>query len=167
MTSPKDGGDDSETGCYEALPYAGQIWQRLSMGEPSRQVARDLGLSFFSVGRIATMCRFLGKPPSQARLCVCVLNHPDLSDEEIAEMFGRNVTWVADVRSRREAIRYAEPFPEYCEWCDEGVSPKDPTQLEIAERAKEIRSMWRDGLEGRYPEGMFTPFRRAARETTA
>lgn len=82
-------------------------------------------------------------------------------------MFGRNVTWVADVRSRREAIRYAEPFPEYCEWCDEGVSPKDPTQLEIAERAKEIRSMWRDGLEGRYPEGMFTPFRRAARETTA
>lgn len=127
-------------------------------------MARDLGLPRWVVVKVATICRTLGKEPSQERLCVCCLNHPDLTDEEVAELFGRNVRWVDSVRERKNEIRKAEPFADELEYLDEGFRESDPTPFEIATRVQEVRSLWIDGVQGNYKDGI-NPFGRCERET--
>lgn len=120
-----------------------------------------MGLPKYLVGRVNSICRRLGGPPSQERLCVCVLQHPDITDEEVADIFGRNVRWVEGVRARKQELRDAEPFPEYLEYLDEGVSMADPTPFEIEERCNQLKALWIDGIQGNYIDGIM-PFGRAA-----
>lgn len=124
-------------------------------------MANDLGIPKYLVNRVFAIFRNLGKAPSQERLCVCVLNHPDLGDEQIADLFGRNVRWVDAIRSRKQEIREAEPFPESLEYLDEGFTEDDPTPFEISVRVNELKSLWIDGIEGNYADGIM-PYGRAA-----
>ena len=110
--------------------------------------------------------RALGGPPSQERMCVCVMLHPDLTDEMIADMFGRNVRWVQSVRDRIDQIREREPFAPHLEYLDEGFRHGDPTPAEIAAAVREIKSHWIGGVQGNYKDGI-NPFGRAAREAVA
>lgn len=124
-------------------------------------MASDLGVPLRIVGRVNSICRRLGKAPSQARLCVCALNHPDITDDEVAELFGRSVRWVEDIRARRQEIRDAEPFPDYLEYLDDGYQMEDPTPWEIKARCDELKALWIDGIQGNYIDGVM-PFGRAA-----
>lgn len=164
MTPLKDGSHGSATGCYEVVPYAGQIWQRASAQVPAWRIASELGLPLLSVRRVVGICRRLGKPPSQERLCVCVLNHPDMSDEEVADLFGRNVRWVENVREKRQLLREQEPFDIDYEYLDDGLAITDPTPFEIEQVTSLIRQSWKDGVEGRHREGIDVPWRRASPE---
>jgi hypothetical protein len=149
MTRPRDGSSDSGTGCYEVAQYAGQIWQRVFLQKESpRKVARDLGLSAYSVGKLCSACRQLGRMPSQRRLALCVMHQPDLSDSDIAEMFGRTTKWVEQVRQDAVRLRAEEPIRYETEFMDEGLKPADPTPEQITIRAEVCRSFWRDGVEG-------------------
>jgi len=149
MKRPRDGSSDSGTGCYEVAQYAGQIWQRVFVQKESpKTVAKDLGLSAYSVGKLCSACRQLGRMPSQKRLALCVMHQPDLTDEDIAEMFGRNVRWVTEVRAAADRLREEEPIRHDTEFMDEGLRPEDPTPEQITIRAEICRSFWRDGVEG-------------------
>lgn len=124
-------------------------------------MASELGLPNWLVGRVHTIFRQLGRRPTQERLCVCVLNHPDLADEEVADLFGRNVRWVESVRQRKNEIREAESFDSHLEYLDEGFQESDPTPFEIAAGCADLKSLWIDGLEGNYRDGIM-PYGRAA-----
>lgn len=126
----------------------------------------DFDLPRWLVVKVVTILRSLGRPPSQERMCVCVCLHPDLTDEMIAEMFGRNVRWVKSVRDRTDEIRSREPFAPHLEYLDEGFRYGDPTPSEIAAGIQEIKSKWLDGVQGRY-ENDINPFGRTVREVVA
>lgn len=150
MVVRRAGYSGSATGCYEVVQFAGQIWQRVFFGgETSLRVAADLGINRTSVHRMYLICKTLKRCPSQRRLALCVMRHPDISDEEIADLFGRNLEWVAEVRRNAYAIEQAEKFPQHLEWLDDGVHPDDPTPDEIAAECALLRSRWVDGIEGR------------------
>jgi hypothetical protein len=74
--------------------------------------------------------------------------HPSIDDDEVASVFGRNARWAAGIRARREQLRAREPFPERYEWLDESIRPTDPGAEEIAAGCLEMRSRWKDGVEG-------------------
>lgn len=149
----KVAGSNVFVGGYSTIPFADEIWRRVILqGEPSRKVADSLGMPYYSVGRVLACCRRLGKPPSQERFCVMLLNRFDVSDEDIAEAFGRTVKWVEDVRRRKAEIREREFLPAWNEFLDEGFAATDPSPFEIAQACEAIRSQWIDGREGRYPK---------------
>lgn len=149
MRSRKDGSPGFANGCYEVVHHAAQIWRRVIQGKESpRVVAQELGLSAYSVGRMCSACRQVGGVPSQRRLALCVMHQPDITDQEIAEMFGRNEKWVMQVRSDAARLRREEPIKLQTEYMDEGLRPEDPTLEQIRIRAEICRMCWRDGLEG-------------------
>ncbi len=149
MPRRRDGSNDSAIGCYEVVHHAERIWQRVFLQrESTRQVARDLGLTAYSVGKLCSACRQLGRMPSQRRLALCVMHQPDLTDIDIAEMFGRTQKWVEQVRQDAVRLREEEPLRHDTEFMDEGLRPEDPTPHQIKVRAEICRSFWRDGVEG-------------------
>ncbi len=149
MKRRRDGSNDSAIGCYEVVHHAEQIWQRVFLQrESTRQVARDLNLTSYSVGKLCSACRQLGRMPSQRRLALCVMHQPDLSDSDIAQMFGRTTRWVEQIRKDAVRLREEEPLRHDTEFMDEGLRPEDPTPHQIKVRAEICRSFWKDGVEG-------------------
>lgn len=135
-------------------------------GNPTWRISKALKIPHYSTGRIVSILNALGKAPSQERVCVCVLNHPDMTDEEVADLFGRNVRWVEGVRANREKLRAEEPFPLHLEFFDDGLRDTDPTQFEIAQTTAAIRACWKDGVQGVYKEGIELPYRPSHKEVT-
>lgn len=160
----KDCSAESLDGYFRVLPLVGEIWRRVSeLRQAATRVARELGLPRWVVVKMVLIFRALGGPPSQERMCVCTLLHPDLTDEMIADLFGRNVRWVNSVRLRTDEIRSREPFAPHLEYLDEGFRHGDPTPAEIAAEVRNIRSHWIDGVQGNYKDGI-NPFGRCSRE---
>lgn len=160
----KDGSAGSWDGCFPVVPHVNAIHQMYLEGMPAWRISRETGLHHGSVTRLISIFKRLGHAPSQERLCVCVLNHPDIDDSQIADLFGRNERWVADVRRRKWSIRAREEFPLHWEYIDEGLAPADPSPEEIAVLTSSIRSNWVDGVEGRYAEDSTVTYRRVFRE---
>ena len=167
MTPQKAGSPGSDTGFYAVVPLAGLIWQRVCAGRKSYQIASEFDVPHRCVRRLIGIFNRLGKPPSQARLAVCVLNHPYVTEEQVADLFGRNVRWVQQVKLDRERLRLAEPFPLALEYLDEGLEPTDPTPYEIEQVTGLIRNSWVDGVQGRYREDIDVPWRRVPSEAQA
>lgn len=167
MTPRKDGSDGLETGFYEVVPLVGHVWQRVCEGQTTKRISRELGVGYVCVRRLIGIFNHLGMPPSQARLAVCVLNHPDITEEQVADLFGRNVRWVQNVKLNRERLREDEPFPMNLEFLDEGLEPTDPTPYEIEQVTTMIRHSWVDGIPGSYRQDIDVPWRRVPREAKA
>lgn len=160
----KDCSAESLDGYFRVLPLVGEIWRRVSEHrQVASRIAHEVDLPRWVVVKMITIFRSLGKPPSQERLAVCCLLHPDLNDEMVAEMFGRNVRWVRSIRDRTDAIREREPFDSHLEYLDEGFRAGDPTPAEIAAEVRNIQSHWIDGVQGNYKDGI-NPFGRCSRE---
>lgn len=167
MTPPQDGSESSGVGYYEVVPLVGLVWERVCAGQTTKRISRELGVGYVCVRRLIGIFNRLGKPPSQARLAVCVLNHPYVTEEEVADLFGRNVRWVQNVKLNRERLRAEEPFPLSLEYLDEGLEPTDPTPFEIEQVTTMIRHSWVDGIPGSYREGIDVPWRRVPSEAKA
>lgn len=166
MTPRKDGSPDSDTGFYEVVPLVGHVWQRVCEGQTTKRIASELGVGYVCVRRLIGIFNHLGKPPSQARLAVCVLNHPYVTEEQVADLFGRNVRWVQNVKLNRERLRAEEPFPLSLEYLDEGLEPTDPTPYEIEQVTALIRQSWKGGVQGSYRDDIDVPWRRFPSEAS-
>lgn len=102
-------------------------------------VARRLGLRHQQVQGVARMTRVLGRVPSPERLALVAMLDSGLTDEDVAEMFGRSVKWSRLVRSQALAIRSEDFIPGYLEWLEPDFQKTDPTVDEIYRRAAELR----------------------------
>lgn len=126
--------------CGTALVYADEIRRRVLVNkESSQQVALSLGLTRRQVFSVAQIVKTFGGVPSQERLAVIVMQAPDLSDEDVAEWFGRPTSWATRVRENQEAISRDEWIPADVSWVADEWEPDDPTPEEIQERCRAIR----------------------------
>jgi hypothetical protein len=136
----RDCGNGSGTLFGTPLVFAGQLWHRvITNKERPMRVAKDLGLTKPQVVGVCKMLKAAGYVPSAERLAVAAMIVPDVTDEDIAEWFGRDVAWAADVRANADYWRKAEPFPLHLEYIDDGYQPGDPTPGEVAAMARKIR----------------------------
>jgi hypothetical protein len=134
-----DGGDDVRAGYGSPLAFAGTLWHRIVINkESSWRVARDLGFQNNSVLGVVRLLKACGYVPSAERLAVAAMIVPDVTDEDIAEWWGRDVAWARDVRERTDYWRLAEPFYADLEYIDDGYQKGDPSPDEIARRCKEL-----------------------------
>jgi hypothetical protein len=129
-----------EYAVYCPLLFAGQLYRRVIVnGEPPMTVGKSLGLGKAATVGVLRILRHCGKVPSQERLALVAMRVPDITDEDIAEWFGKPLWWAHGVRDDADALRKAEFIPDWMEYLDEGYQPGDPSPAEILAMAKEIR----------------------------
>jgi len=137
-----------EFAVYCPLVFAGQLWHRVIVnGEMPMTVGRSLGLTKGATVGVLRLLRQCEKMPSQERLAVVAMIIPDVTDEDVAEWFGKSVEWAANVRANADAIRREEYIPAHLEYIDDGYQLGDPSPEEIQSRAMEIRqrdNRWED-----------------------
>ena len=137
----KNQGKDGSRGCVNGLALAGEIWRRVGVNrEPSRKVARQLGLETPTMDGVMRICRHFRHAPSAERLAVVAMLPPDVSDSDVADWFGRSLEWAQAVRANAEKIRRREPMPAEMEYVDDGYQQGDPSPEEIYRRAAELRA---------------------------
>lgn len=106
-------------------------------GEPAKRVARSMGLDPHQV--VGAVRIFRRRRWSPERLACVVMLDPGMTDEDIAEIFGRSVRWAQVVRRKRKYIKREEPMPRSLVWFDPYLQQHDPSPAEIALRAKDVR----------------------------
>lgn len=123
-----------------SLAFAAEIHRSVNVNrEKVIGVARRLGLRHHQVQGVARMTRVLGRIPSPERLAVVAMLDTGLTDEDVAEIFGRSERWASIVRKQSAAIRAEEFVPQHLEWLDPDFQQTDPTVEEIYRRAAELR----------------------------
>lgn len=140
ISQNRDGFDGHIPACGNGLPLASVLWRRIVInGERTRKVAQELQVELHTAHGVMRILRHFGRVPSVERLAVVAMRVPDVTDADIAEMFGRPLAWAHRVRETASTIRRLEPMPDELEYVDEGYQPGDPSPDEIMRRAKEIR----------------------------
>jgi hypothetical protein len=138
----KDGSERVGNLCGTALAYADVIQRRVVVnGETCIQVAMSLGFTPRQVNSVARIVRTFGGLPSLERLAVIAMQAPDISDEDIADWFGKLTPWATKVRAEADMISRREFIPSDVAWVADEWEPDDPTPEEIRQRAAEIRSV--------------------------
>lgn len=120
--------------CYGSpLAFAGTVWHRVIVNKESAgRVARDLGFDNSSIQGVARILKACGYCPSAERMAVAAMIVPDVTDEDVAEWWGKDVSWAKEVREKADYWRLAEPFDHALEYIDNGYQPGDPSPEEIA-----------------------------------
>lgn len=134
----------SFVGLRHALAYAADLRRRCIVnGEAAKDVAVSMGLD---VEQTQGTVRLLRAVPtlSPERAALVVMRDWGMTDEDIAEIFGRSERWAAVVRAQADEIRAEEPVPEDLEYLDSGLQKGDPSPDEIAERVRTLERRPRD-----------------------
>jgi hypothetical protein len=130
---------DCSVGLRHALGFADELRRRCLVNrETAKSVAKSLGLDQEQTHGVVRLLRNVGQV-SPERLAVVAMRDWGLTDEDIAEIFGRSERWARVVRSQQDEIRADEPIPEHLEFLDAGLQQGDPCPEEIRRRAAELR----------------------------
>lgn len=130
---------DCSVGLRHALGFADELRRRCLVNrEPAKVVAKSLGLDVEQTHGVVRLLKNVGQV-SPERLAVVAMRDWGLTDEDIAEIFGRSERWARVVRAMQDEIRAEEPIPEHLEFLDAGLQQGDPSPAEIRERAAELR----------------------------
>jgi hypothetical protein len=131
----------SQNVCGTPLVFAGQVWHRVIINkEPPMRVSRDLGLSKPQITGIVRVLRHFGHVPSRERMAVMAMRIPDVTNEDVAEWFGKDLKWAAWVRDKQDYFRLKEPMPSAYEIVEDGYEDGDPTPAEIDVLKQSIRA---------------------------
>jgi hypothetical protein len=124
------------------LVAAPEIWRRIAINrEPSRKVARSLGMEVTTLDGVMRILKERRGVPSPERLALVAMRVPDVTDEDIAGWWGKSVAWAAAVRRHADFWRECDPIREELEYIDDGYQPGDPSPEEIYAMAARIRTV--------------------------
>lgn len=132
--------EDSYDGYVSAVVYFEEIHRRVNRNkEPYRQVARDLGLWAEQVSSVVQIGRSFGGVPSKKRLALIAMLPPDITDEEVACMFGESLEWVQSVKDDEIPLICREWIPKRLQYIDGEMEYNLPSVEERSALAARIR----------------------------
>ena len=132
--------EDSYNGYVSAVVYFEEIHRRVNINkEHYRKVARELNLWAEQVSSVVRIGKTFGGVPSKERLALIAMLPPDVSDEEVAGMFGEDLNWVQSVRDDEIPLLCREWIPERLQYIDGEMEYNLPSVEERSALAARIR----------------------------